>query len=257
MTNAALKAILKDSSKGLVLKPVLHTYLYDAKFPDFSVHFINHEMTREPDGYFHPSTHPLWTERQLFWYLVRPEMMQEELKDHMGTLAVTMGTAAHGFVQNCLGPNGAGVLLDAEVYVEDQESGSRGSMDGVLKLPHRDEDVFEFKTSNPMKLAKIEDHDLESYREKWPVYYAQNQEYMRMSGYRNTIVLFMTMSYPFVMKEFIVPYDPPFALGIRDKYLRVRQAVADQQQPMPCCNVKSAQARSCIARAVCDVGRMS
>jgi hypothetical protein len=252
-----LKRILKDTKKGLVLKPVLHTYLYDAKFPDFSIHFKNHSMNRKPDGWFHPSTHPLWTERQLYHYLVHPGHVQEEVKDYMGTLAVTLGTAAHGFVQNCLGPKGSGVLVDSEVYVEDPEVGSRGSMDGLLNLPHREPDVFEYKTSNPMKLAKVEDHDLDAYRTKWPEYYAQNQEYMRMSGWRNTIVLFMTMSYPFDMKEFIVPWDPEFAYGIENKYRRVRQAVADQQEPDPCCSIGSAEAQSCVARSVCPIGRAS
>lgn len=248
---------MRDIGQGLLLKPILTSYLYDARFPDFSIHFRKHDMNRRPDGWFHPSEHPLWDERQLFWYLTKPELMVPEIKEYMGTLAVTLGTAMHGFVQTCIGPRGAGVLVAEEVGVADVEVGSRGNMDGILELPQRSQDVFEFKTSNPMKLNKVTDNDLDIYRAKWPEYYAQNQEYMRMSGITSTVVLFMSLSYPFTMKEFLVPYDEIFAMRVRNKYRRVRQAVADQAEPDPCCGLRSVRSKNCPARETCVVGRMS
>jgi hypothetical protein len=251
------RAHLKDASRGLLVKPLLTGYLYDAKFPDFSINFVNHSMNRPPDGWFHPSTHPLWTERQLFWYLTKPDEMVPEIKDYMGTLAVTLGTAMHGFVQNCLGPRGVGVMTEAEVYCEDAEAGSRGSMDGLLEFQGKAPLGLEFKTSTPLKLRKLDDFDLETYRQKWPDYYAQNQEYLRMTGLIGMVVLFMSLSYPFEMREIYVPFDPFFANETRQKYLRVRQAVADQREPDPCCSIRSTMARACPAREVCEIGRMS
>ena len=67
----------------------------------------------------------------------------------------------------------------------------------------------------------------------------------------------MEIGWPFTLAEIAVPYTPQDALPIRDKYLRVRQAVADQTAPQPCCLPGSALARSCVARDVCPVGRES
>lgn len=257
---------MRDAQQGLVLKPILHNYLYDAKFPDFAVHFKNHEMERAPDGWFHPSTHPLWEARMLYHYLANPHLMVAEKKEYMGTLSVTIGSAMHGFIQMCLEDAGvlpkelqacevcpAGVPLH-EPGVIDEEAGERGHMDGLLDLsrislptPDLAWPVFEFKTSNMMKLSKVDDLDLEAYRAKWPDYYAQNQSYMRMSGRRYVVVLFLGMGYPWEMKEIHVPYDPAFAQQVRAKYLAVRQAVADQRPPEVCCN----KVKSCPAGRIC------
>lgn len=284
---------LRDVSKGLLVKPVLHNYLYDAEFPDFDVKFRNHKMEREPDGWFHPSTHPLWKPGALLRYLTKPKEMPVEKKEYMGTLSVTIGTAMHGFVEMCLEdagirpralnmctvcpracpspkgrsknktcgchldeglllPNGDHVVGCREPGAIDPEAGSRGHMDGVLDLSAmstpsqaHDQPGFEFKTSSARK--QIADLDLASYREKHPIYYAQNQEYMRMRGLRMMIVLFMYMGYPWEQTEIHVPYDPAFAMGIRDKYLRVRQAAADQVD-LACCRLKG-----CPAYGLCRV----
>jgi hypothetical protein len=245
---------LRDAQKGLLVKPIVHNYLFDARFPDFAIHFKNHEMERAPDAWFHPSTHPLWTPRQLYFYLAQPHLMVAEKKQYMGTLSVTIGTAMHGFMEVCM--EDAGIrprelnrcttcppeMKCKEPGVVDAEAGSRGHMDGLLDLSMlslpseaHESPVFEFKTSNEAKMAKVPDLDLETYRAKWPEYYAQNQEYMRMSGRRLTIVLFMALGYPWPMTEIHVPYDQGFAQTIRNKYLDVRQAVADQQIPFSCC----------------------
>ena len=131
-------------------------------------------------------------------------------------------------------------------------------MDGVLDLtsiaqdrgPEYQYPIFEFKTTG-VKFIGLNDLDIEAYRKKWPEYYAQNQEYMRLSGRRLVIVLIFGMGYPWEMREVHVPWDPQFALGIRDKYLRVRQQVADQAPSRDCCGTP----KSCPARGVCEIAR--
>lgn len=261
---------MRDLSQGLLVKPVLHNYLYDARFPAFDLHFEKQDMERAPDNWFHPSTHPTMHPRVLYQYLAHPEVFPVEKKQYMGTLAVTLGKVVHEFIEVCLGDAG---IRPAELQrcttcpprkkctepgVLDEELGERGHMDGLLTfegIPNVPEEkvfpVFEFKTGhdNFSRLTKIEDLDLDTFRTKWPDYYAQQQRYLRMSKRRWSIVLMMEVSYPFVMREFHVPYDIAFNAQVDAKYRQVRQAVADQRPPL-CCGSKG-----CISAIPCGVIR--
>lgn len=252
--NPQFRNLARQVTSGLVLAPILTTYLHDAKYPpEFNVAFSNHGGSRAPDGWFHPSTHPRQPARQLYYYMAEPEKVVSEPLEYMGALSTTMGTAIHGFVQMCLKDQGC--LVDDEVYVENAETRSRGSMDGVLQLPSYESPVgFEFKTSNQMKLNGIVDNDVEAFRHKWPHYYSQVTEYMRISGLRKFIVLFMAMGYPWTLKEFQIDYDLSHAMEIETKYRQVLHAVEHQEVPDPCCLPGSAQAKACGARFVCPVG---
>lgn len=212
-------------------------------------------MEREPDNFFHPSTHPEMHERLLYHYIAHPETFPVEKKKYMGTLAVTLGTAAHQLVEVSL--TDAGIRPTAlqvctmcppsanchEAGAMDEELGERGHMDGILSFEgfpnvpdEKMQPVFEFKTShdNFGRLTKLADLDLDAFRTKWPYYYGQTQRYMRLTKKPFTIVLMMEMVYPFVMKEFHIPYDAGYNANVDAKYRRVRQAVADQKPPLCC-----------------------
>ncbi len=260
---------VRQLSQGLLVRPLLENYLYDAKFPAFSVHFPEQQMERKPDDHFHPSTHPRWTEQALYRYIAHPDTFPLEKKQFMGTLAVTMGKVYHEFIQMCL--EDAGVLPRAwqvckmcppkadchEAGFSDPVLGERGHCDGLMDLsslgPRVPEalryPVFEFKTSNDNfgKLQKIEDLDLETFKKKWPDYYGQQQRYMKAWDRTMSVVLFMEPGYPFTMREFHVPLDRGYNLQVDEKYRRVRQAVADQREPF-CCRSKG-----CPAAALCGV----
>lgn len=265
---------VRDLASGQLVKPTLHNYLFDARFPEFSVTFPAQQMERAPDSWFHPSTHPLLPERVLYQYLAHPETFPVEKKQYMGTLSVTIGKMMHEFVQMCLTDAG---IMPAEMQVctmcpppkkgrkgcqeagfSDEVLGERGHVDGLLDLtplgPHVPEDkrfpIFEFKTShdNFGKLSSIEDLDLTTFIKKWPVYYAQQQRYQRMSGRRLSVVLMMETMYPWTMREFHIPFDHALNADIDAKYRRVRQAVADQTPPV-CCGLKGCSvARLCGLR---------
>jgi hypothetical protein len=259
---------LRDANNGLVVKPVLHNYLTDASFPRFVLEFPKQEMAREPDGWFHPSTHPLWNERQLFHYLVHPDAMENERLQYMSTLSITVGKAMHGFIEMCLTDSGLRPhdlqrctvcppeRECVEAGVVDEETGSRGHMDGILELgqilrPFQEsQPLVEFKTSNQAKLRKIKDLDLEAFKATWPVYWAQVQEYMRLSGRRMAVVLFMSMGFPWEMREFHVPYDRGHNEMIREKYLNVRAlAKMNSTVSLRCCG----KPKDCPARLVCTM----
>jgi hypothetical protein len=269
-------SITRQVQSGLIVAPALRAYLFDAQWPeDFTITFSKGQNYRPPDGWFHPSEHPTWPARMLYFLMTQPEEMQREYMEHGNTLAVTMGTAVHGFIEVCL--KHIGLLLrehelieqgfainphSGEPMVEDKEAGSRGSMDGIIRLPTGSGGVFaghrlahfEFKTTNNNVLQKVTDLDLDDFISRWPSYYAQAQEYLRMSGLPGTILVFVGMGYPWHIREFHIPANPRYQTDVRDKYLLVRHHVAAGKMPDACCTIGSKESKSCPARFVCPVG---
>lgn len=269
------RTLVNDAAKGAVLKPILHAYLFEARFPGrFTVEFRKEEHVRKPDGWFHPSEHPLWPERMLYYYLTEPDSIEREPLEYMGTMSVTMGKAMHSFIGMCLKDQGVllgkeqleaeGILCDddGEPTLVDEQHRRRGHTDGILQVhmptfPHFSRQIYEFKTSNDMKLRKLEDLDLDAFRETWPSYWTQVQEYLAMSGYQVAIVLFLGMGFPWTMKEFHIPADVQWQQEMKAKYTRVLTAVEDRQVPNPCCAPGSAESTSCPARHVCPIGQLT
>lgn len=109
-------------------------------------------------------------------------------------------------------------------------------------------------TMTPLKLDRAprgtptDPEVLKWFRTKCADYYAQAQEYLRMSGRRRMIVLIVSLTYPFNMREIHVAYDHAFATATREKYLRVREAVKSGTPPRCICGPQS---KTCPARAVC------
>lgn len=258
------------ASSDLLLKPLLYRYFNDAQFPDeWTVTFRKEEQEdRVPDGWFHPSEHPTKTERQLYYYLAEPGTWQGWRPDYTLRMSVLMGSAVHDFLQ--MGLKHLGVLMQPsgtcvscgrlqpsecnEFGALDAEAGSRGHMDGILKLVRLGMGGFELKTCHPAAIAKIQDGDVAAFRKKWPYYYAQIQEYMRMTGLPFFIVLFFGMGNPWEMKEFKIEADFAFQQQIKNKYMAARRAVELGKPPMACCQIGSKEARDCPARA-CEVAR--
>jgi hypothetical protein len=246
------RKVLSAVDKGEVVIPVIRAALFDPSFKSFQVK-VGGFQARPPDGYFHPSTHPLWEERMLYWYLTEPERLVGEDFDPHGVMAVTQGKFWHSFIEK-VGTD-CGLFTGTEVAVEDKETGARGHMDGTLS-----DEVFEFKTMRPAKVAKVprlspEDPELaEWYRLFQPVYVAQAQEYMRLSGYRRHRTLLLSLDWPYEMREIVLNADDYFAHAVREKYLRVRQAAADLVPPLPCCGPGSKESQACPARLVCPMG---
>lgn len=242
------RRMLKGAGKDEILIPVIRSLLYAPDFNSFEVPVAGFE-DRPFDAWFHPSTHPLWTENMLYLYLTDHEILQKEPFDPLGTMAVTQGNFWHSFFQNLLfhhgfvrnsTPEGKSIHDKVELYVEDRETNTRGSMDGVLNsdnLPIDFDEGLELKTMVSSKLSKCPRTSasdpllLAWFREKCSVYYAQAQEYLRMSGLSVQRVIIITLEYPFEMVEIAVPFDRGYSQSIVEKYRRVIQAVADGVMP--------------------------
>jgi hypothetical protein len=97
---------------------------------------------------------------------------------------------------------------------------------------------------------------VESFKELSFQYYLQGQEYMRISGYRRWRGLFLGLVYPFPMREVVMDYDEAVGAMLRDRYLRVLDAVKEGRLLEPCCAPRSKEAAVCPAREVCPVGML-
>lgn len=250
------KKVAAGATQGQVVIPLVRAALWKPTFKSFTIEVQGFEA-RKPDGVFHPSEHPLLPERLLYHYLTAaPEQWRPEPFDPSSVMAVTQGHFWHKFVETVL--LDTGYLKAAEVPVFDAETGAGGSMDGEGGIGQPE--AFEFKTMGGNRVMKIEDGPVDeplvlaSFRTLIPEYYAQGQEYLRLSGYTRMRFLLLTLEYPYPMREFLMPYDPHFAMQTRAKYLRVREAAGSGRPPMPCCNLGSKEAKACPARLTCPIG---
>lgn len=262
---------LRASMRGEVIIPALQAALCSPSFDSFEVPTTAfHE--REIDYWFHPSTHPMWGERLLYFYMTCGADLEAQVWDPTGVMAVTQGNFWHSFLQRVMldskiikmiNPEARYAHDQAELFVCDEESHSRGWMDGVVSDSLAESSGLELKTMSTRKSSKCPKGAADDparvnwIKENCAEYYAQAQEYLRMSGFSTQRFLIVGLEHPFTMIEIAVPYDPMFAQQTALKYRSVLQAVADQEMPPPCCGVGSVAAKECPARLICPVGRMT
>ena len=245
-----LRRALSSAQSGEILIPRVEAALASREWETFTVTIKGPKKDRKPDGWFHPSTHPLWDEAALYYYLTAPDKLILEPFDSTSWQAVSAGTFWHAFISPILVKSG--VLIEQDVPVSDPEVGSRGEMDGVLKGPNGNEG-WEFKTMNSRKMDKIPKGGpstpevLQWFMETCPVYVAQADEYLRISGLPAMRFLIGSTEYPFKKREILLPYNEHRANQTRDKYRRVRQAVDDGRPPLGC----GKKSMDCPARAIC------
>ena len=99
MTIHALRRTVVSATKGEVVVPALTAFLYDPKFPAFTIKVRKHWI-RPYDGTFHPSTHPLMGARELYYYLTDHQNLAEEPFDPNSVMAVTQGSFWHSFIRS-------------------------------------------------------------------------------------------------------------------------------------------------------------
>lgn len=263
------KRIIAAAEGGTEVIPLLYGYLEGGKLPDpLTVKVQGGTGDRPPDGWFHPSEHPLLTERQLYYYLTDPESWEPEPFGYTIKMSALIGSVVHEIVETALKdlgylvePKGTCLACGLAQPVQCREHGasdlttrSRGHMDGLIVIGGSPRG-FELKTAMPRVITHIRNNDVEAFKIKWPYYYAQIQEYMRMTGLTSYKVLFWAMGNPWDMREFTIEADIVFQLQVRTRYLKARDAVTAAEPPMVCCNPGSAKSKSCPARA-CPVKSM-
>lgn len=198
------------------------------------------------DGYFHPSTHALMGERELY-YRFHPEtrhLMIPEPPSIQRQMAFAMGSALHGVLQTQMemmnlvrGPG------DIEVEYINHEHHLRGRIDWICHLPNGQVLPVEMKTRTVSKFAWQNEPE--------PSWIAQLNLGMDSQDSDLGILLMVEAGYPYRMTEFQIKRDRELLDGIYAKFDRVRAAVAASTPPTYCCAPESQTMKKCPARGQC------
>jgi hypothetical protein len=235
------------AADGCLIKPLFFRFFNDPDVPfEFNLR-VSRPVRRKPDGWFHASTHPLADEQQLCLYMSDPEKYAREPLDYIGAMSVMFGSLGHAVIEAFLDKIGVAVPLPegpcpacgrprrplrahpdpgkycTEHGAADLATRSRCHLDSIVDFRQAGVFGFDFKSINQFGLSKVPDMDELAFRAKWPGYWAQMQECMRLTGLRRYIVFFLTMGLPWETREFHFDYDPAFAAQTEAKYRRVIQ----------------------------------
>lgn len=198
------------------------------------------------DGYFHPSTHALKGERELY-YMMHPEtagLMVPEPNSIQRQMAFAMGSALHGVLQTHMemmnlvrGPQ------DIEVEYINHEHHLRGRIDWICHLPNGQVLPVEMKTRTVSRFAWQNEPE--------PSWVAQLNLGMDSQDADLGILLMVEAGYPYRMQEFQIHRDRELLDGIYAKFDRVREAIARNEPPQYCCAPDSPTMKKCPARNLC------
>jgi len=244
-----MRGVADMAAEGCLVKPVMYQFFQDPEVDfEFNLH-LKRSGNRAPDGWFHASTHPLATPRDLYLYLTAPEKLPPRRMDYAGWMATTMGTVTHGVIEAALDRMGIAVPLPGgdcpacgkpyrprrarqsarwcmEHGAADERTRARCHLDSILTFGSRGIYGFDYKSIRPYGLKGVRDMDEDAFREKWPGYWAQMQECMRLRRLDRYIVYFMEQGTPWDTREFHLEFDAAFAAKTEAKYLEVLDCVA-------------------------------
>lgn len=245
--------IARYAADGCLVKPLLTEFFTSPAAFRMTLRTAK-PIDRAPDGWFHASTHPVMSEAELIDYLLGRIPSRPDDFGYIGRMSVMFGTIMHEAVRQALiqlklsvpVPDGICPACGLRQPSRCREHGlchqltrSRGHMDGILDFSGGSRDLkafrdaatgeftaevpqdihgFDLKTIKPMILSKAPDMNLDFFRQKWPYYWWQVQEYMRLSGLRRFIVLFLALGNPWDVREYHIPFDPGSAFMIESKY---------------------------------------
>jgi hypothetical protein len=226
----AMRTAATYAADGCLVKPIWLTFLQSSKI-DINMHLVSSwTKQRDFDGWFHASTHPSLNTEELIAYL---QQRNKPFKpDYVSTMSTLFGTMLHdGLCVACGLPrpgHGRKVFCDEHGAV-DHALRSRGHLDAIGNFNVQGIRGIDAKSIKPWGVYGLKDApdmDLEYFRERWPKYYAQGQDYMRMTGLRQFIFFFVAMGNPWELREYHFDYDEVFAYGIEQRYRQARQLAA-------------------------------
>jgi hypothetical protein len=243
-----LKSMADSASKGCLVKPILAGFM-SANNPIRIV--VDRPTERAPDGWFHASAHPGLPVPELVAYLKSPQVVSEDEIGYVGGMSVTVGTVMGDLARQILEKRGIAISPKSAACVVcgepqprkcrehgavDRLTRSRGHMDGVLYFRGKHPDLasgdlslipghlvpllwgYDHKTAKTMTLKDVPDLDEAAFKAKWPKYWWQAQEYMRLTGLIRYIIIVQGIGNPWTMKEFHIPFDQDAADGIEHRY---------------------------------------
>lgn len=197
------------------------------------------------DGYFHPSTHPLMGERELY-YRFHPDTrdsIEEEPFSLQREMTMAVGHTLHEILQTMLTRTGMVKPGNIEKDFINAEHHIRGRIDAIVDHPRLGPVVVEIKTRTHYKFAKTTE-PLDSWE-------AQLSIQLDSQGLERGLILMVETGYPFRLAELAVSRNDALLSQIYSKFDGVREAIALNKPPSPCCSPTSGEATSCSARHSC------
>lgn len=239
-------AILRSLANREVIIPYLENAILSQEWPEsYTITIDSGPYYGAGDGYFHPSTHPLMGERQLY-YLFHPDHQDDVMRERPSMkreLTLAMGSALHGILQAQFMMTGLVKPENVEVEYVNRDHHVRGRIDFIVDHPDGRIIPVEMKTMTNFKFSKQ--------AEIKPEWDAQLSLALDACGQDTGILLLLESGFPYGIKEFIVPRNDVLLSEIYAKFARVREAIALNRPPLHCCAKDSPQMTSCPARFAC------
>lgn len=181
------------------------------------------------DGYFHPSSHSLACQRDLY-VSFHPKLQHLRPKLSKGLafyMTVNFGTAIHGLLQTQL--EMCGLLVPGTVeyeYVCDHHN-VRGRIDAVIETPTAGPTALDIKTINSRGFSYLQSH---APKESWD---AQVNIGMDHYGVDRGLILAVEAGYPWGLKEVTIKKNPELLDSIYGKWEKVTEAIK-RDTPLDC-----------------------
>jgi len=242
-----IDSIINSLGKRELLIPYLESAILSDTWPDnYTITVDSGEYYGKGDGYFHPSSHPLMGERQLY-YLFHPDtrdLIVPERRSTTEQMTLSMGSAGHAILQTKM--QMAGLITspdDIEVEYVNHAHHVRGRIDWIAHHPNGQRLVSEFKTRNSFKFARQTEPE--------PSWVAQLNLALDAMDEDLGVLLMMESAWPWRFAEFHVKRDRKLLDSIYEKFDRVREAIATNTPPRHCCSLGSQEMDNCSARFLC------
>jgi hypothetical protein len=232
------RGVAEKAAQGCLVKPILLDFFQRDLDIEITLR-ITRVMDRPYDGWFHSSVHPTQDDRSLWTYLAMPEKVRREQLGYIGAMSTMFGTVTGEVLKEALRQAGVSVKVPRgtcpacglpqpsqcrEHGARDERTRSRGHLDDIADFGNLGTWGIDWKTIRPYGLKDAPDMDEDFFRQRWPRYFGQAQDYMRMTGLRKFIVMFLGLGNPWELREYQFSFDPVYSFGIESKYLRVLQA---------------------------------
>lgn len=239
-------AILQRLAERDLILPYFESSILSENWPEnYQITIDSSPYYGAGDGYFHPSTHALMGERELY-YRFHPDtrdLMVWERDSLQRQMTLAMGSALHGVLQTQMEMCGLVTKENIEVEYVNHKHHVRGRIDWVTDHPNGDKIVVEMKTRASHMFARQ--------KEMEPSWIAQLNLGLDAMDMDLGVLLMVESGYPYRMTEFRVKRDRQLLDGIYEKFDRVREAVAKSQIPQYCCPPDSPIMKKCPARHQC------
>lgn len=240
------KELMKDLSHRNLVIPYLKNAMLADNWPDsYTVTVDSRPYYGLGDGYFHPSTHGLMGERELYYRFhpdTRDKMIPED-RTVQDQLTLSMGSALHAVCQTqfqmakVLRPE----MCEVEFIIERHHV--RGRADMILDHPTEGPLVVEFKTQNSRAFSFQEEM-----KDLWEM---QLSIQLFGLGHTRGVLLVMESGHPYRMREFHYERNDDLLARTFAKFDYVRECIAANKVPPHCCSKGSTTMKKCPARHTC------